>query len=581
MTPTSPTQQVLHSPAPGIRGAAIVGGLATASGIALTAASGWLIVAASHQPVILTLLAVIVAVRAFGMARPAGRYVERVRSHDAALALLTRRRVAAYRALIPLTPARLGRRSRSDVLTSAVQDLEDLVFAQVRVVVPVVGAAVAASLTVAALGYLVPGAGLLLLVVALAVGATAWWASRLEERGQDGWLAARADVARVATLVATDGDRLRGCGAQEWTTGRLRCAHRDLVAATGRQVRARSVAVAAVQAVTAAGTLAAAALALWARGLGLSDAVAALVVLTPLAVGDAASTLPDAMGARARAAGGARRLRRLLEQPPAVREHGTAPQSRPISSRPAGIDAPADPGPAPQPPLGPNPDSAAVPPRLELRALEAAWTPEPQPGQAPDLPAVDLVVEPGEHVAVVGSSGSGKSTLLAVLARHLDPAAGTYLVDGVDVQTLALDRVRREIALLDDDPHVFASTARENLRLARPEATDDDLRAALDDAGLGSWLAALPDGLDTRLGASGRGVSGGERARLGLARVLVSRRPVVLLDEPVAHLDHPTATAVLADLRRTCRHRTVVMASHRPEGLAEFDRVVDLDARRG
>ena len=130
------------APAAGIRWAAVIGGLAWASGIALTATSGWLVVAASHQPVILTLLAVIVAVRAFGIARPVLRYAERVRSHDAALELLAGRRVAAYRALVPLTPARLGRRSRAEVLTGAVDDLEDLVFAQVRVVVPVIGALV-------------------------------------------------------------------------------------------------------------------------------------------------------------------------------------------------------------------------------------------------------------------------------------------------------------------------------------------------------------------------------------------------------------------------------------------------------
>ena len=129
--------------APGIRRAAVIGGLASASGIALTATSGWLIVAASHQPVILTLLAVIVSVRTFGIARPVLRYVERVRSHDSALELLVRRRVTAYRALIPLTPARLGRRARTQVLTAVVDELEDHTFATVRVTVPALGAVVA------------------------------------------------------------------------------------------------------------------------------------------------------------------------------------------------------------------------------------------------------------------------------------------------------------------------------------------------------------------------------------------------------------------------------------------------------
>mgnify|MGYP001229629285 CR=1 FL=1 len=140
-TTSAVVEAAFEAQAPGIKRAAVIGGLASASGIALTATSGWLIVAASHQPVILTLLAVIVAVRTFGIARPVLRYAERVRSHDSALDLLARRRVAAYQALVPLTPARLGRRSRADVLTTAVEDLEDLVFAKVRVVVPVLGLA--------------------------------------------------------------------------------------------------------------------------------------------------------------------------------------------------------------------------------------------------------------------------------------------------------------------------------------------------------------------------------------------------------------------------------------------------------
>ena len=137
-------------------------------------------------------------------------------------------------------------------------------------------------------------------------------------------------------------------------------------------------------------------------------------------------------------------------------------------------------------------------------------------------------------------------------------------------------RVRALLAVVDDEPHVFASSVRENLRLARPAAADADLRAALAAAGLSDWYAALPAGLDTLLGSGGRGVSGGERARLALARAHVSGRPVLLLDEPVAHLDHATAVAVLADLRRAFAGRTVVMVSHRPDGVADFDRVVDL-----
>jgi ABC-type transport system involved in cytochrome bd biosynthesis fused ATPase/permease subunit len=163
-----------------------------------------------------------------------------------------------------------------------------------------------------------------------------------------------------------------------------------------------------------------------------------------------------------------------------------------------------------------------------------------------------------------------------VLARQLDPSGGDYRMGDHDALGLDLGQVRRAFAVLDDEPHLFASTLRANLELARPGASDPQLVEALGRAGLGQWFADLAQGLDTVIGAGGRGVSGGERARLGLARCLVSRRPVLLLDEPVAHLDHTTAEAVMGDLTRSTTEQSVVMVSHRPDGLAGFDRVVDL-----
>ena len=197
---------------------------------------------------------------------------------------------------------------------------------------------------------------------------------------------------------------------------------------------------------------------------------------------------------------------------------------------------------------------------------------------SPSWPPTDLRLEPGRHVAVVGPNGSGKSTLLAVLARALDPLAGRHTVDGTDVRRMAVADVRRDVAVVDDEPHVFATTVAENLRLARPGASDGALADALVRSGLGRWAADLPDGLGTRLGTGGRGLSGGERARLGVARAVLADRPVVLLDEPAAHLDHATATAVLDDVLDATGDRSVVMVSHRPEALERFDAVLDLSA---
>ena len=554
--------------APGIRRAAVIGGLASASGIALTATSGWLIVAASHQPVILTLLAVIVSVRTFGIARPVLRYVERVRSHDSALELLVRRRVTAYRALIPLTPARLGRRARTQVLTAVVDDLEDHTFATVRVTVPALGAVVAGLLTVVGLGMWTPAGALVVAAVLVLQALVHRIGRRLELAGQRDWLAARADTAQVNGLVTGYAGPLRGVGAAPDALRWVRSAHVELARAATRLGAAKAASVAMSQLVTAGGTLVAALVAAWAMTLGLPDAVAAVAVLTPLAAGDALVGMPDAASAWARARASEGRLRSLLSQHPAVVD--------PVGP-PADAHGVAGAGGVTGDPFRHTAVGVDGIPELDLRGVSATWG---DPGASPDLPPVDLLIPAGQHVVLTGANGSGKSTLLAVLARQLDPSAGTYRLDGIDVSAVPIEQVRAQLAVVDDEPHVFASSLRENLRLARPEADDEDLRAALLAAGLGQWFAALDEGLDTRLGTGGRGVSGGERTRISLARAHLSGRPVILLDEPVAHLDHATAVAVLANLRAAFTGRTVVMVSHRPDGVEGFDRVVDLASLR-
>jgi thiol reductant ABC exporter CydC subunit len=533
---------------PAIVGAGLLGGIATTSGIALTATSGWLIVRASQRPAILLLLTAIVAVRTFGMARPTFRYWERLRSHDAALADLAARRTTAYERLIPLTPARLGRRGRADLLTGVVDDLSDVVDAQVRVTVPVLSALVATVVTTAVLALLSPAASLVMAAMAsltapiLVLG---WW---LETRSQQTLLSARAELSRVTALVSGNAGELQAIGgghrAQAWLVN----AHADLSRAAGRQSRGRAMAAGLLLLLTAAGAVAMTFAILPGVGTTISTPVAALLVLTPIALGDAFSTLPDVVRALARSQASAVRLATLLDQEPAVNESGTQP-------------AQTLPGTAPH---------------ICVRALTAAWS-----GTVPDVGPVDLEIPPGARLAITGPNGCGKSTLLAVLARVLDPTAGSYLLGDQEALMLDLGQARQSFAVLDDEPHLFASTLRANLGLARPRSDDPDLIKALERAGLTPWFTGLDRGLDTVIGSGGRGVSGGERARLGLARALLSRRPVLLLDEPVAHLDRATADAVMGDLTRSATAQSVIMVSHRRDGLAGFDRVIDRAQQTG
>ena len=154
---------------------------------------------------------------------------------------------------------------------------------------------------------------------------------------------------------------------------------------------------------------------------------------------------------------------------------------------------------------------------IDVTGVAARWWPEHE-GAAYDVGPVTLSIGAGEHLVLTGANGSGKSTLLAVLARHLDPASGSYRLGGVDVTSVPLAEIRAHVAVVDDEPHIFASSLRENLRLARPDADDGAIEAAIRAAGLAGWFDSLTEGLDTMLGTGGRGVSGGERARLALAR---------------------------------------------------------------
>lgn len=563
----------------GVPGAAALGTLALTCGVALTATSGWLIVAASFRPQILTLLAAIVLVRAFGIARPALRYAERVRSHDAALGHLARERESVYRALVPLTPARLGRRARGDVLAGVVDDLDDLAYAQVRVVVPLVSLVGTGLLAAALVALVFVPAALLITALVLACGLTGLLGWRLESRAQAQIVAARGEVARWSTLVATQARDIAAAGGEAFVTRRLAEAGDRLSAALRRQGRGRAVGVALTPLLTVAATAGVAlTLVPWVQQ-GMPTPIAALIVLVPVALADVVGLAPDAVGALARAQAARRSLDALLDQAPAVAAATTeseaareAESEAAEEAEPELAAAEADTTGRRRTPATPNTSTRSASPahaaEVEVAGLTASWSP-PQVAVGP----VDLRLSPGEAVTITGPNGCGKSTLLAVLARQLDPAGGSYLLDGEDATTLPLETARSRAAVVDDEPHVFASTLRENLRLARPDATDDDLRAALTGAGLGAWAAALPDGLDTRLGAGGQGVSGGERARLGLARAVLSGRQLLLLDEPVAHLDHPTAAAVLADLARARADRTTVLVSHREEllpGAREF-----------
>ncbi|MEV5186368.1 thiol reductant ABC exporter subunit CydD [Streptomyces werraensis] len=528
--------------------ALLLGTLALGSAVGLMATSGWLISRASQQPPVLYLMMAVTATRAFGIGRAVFRYAERLVSHDAVLRMLADTRVAVYRRLERLAPAGLRGTRRGDLLTRLVSDVDALQDYWLRWLLPAGAALAVSALSVGFTAWLLPEAGAVLAAGLLLAGAvvpllTAAVARRTERR----LAPARGDLATRVTDLLSGTAELTVAGALPARSEGTRRADGALT-----RIASRSAAVTGLgdglTALISGLTVAAAAL-VGVQGVasGRLDGVAlAVVVLTPLAAFEAVLGMPLAVRYRQRVRRSAERVYEVLDAQPPVREPETPRR------------APASPFP------------------LALRGLTAR-----HPGQDRDaLAGLDLTLERGRRVAVVGPSGSGKTTLAQVLLRFLDTGAGTYTLAGVDARALDGDDVRRMVGLCAQDAHLFNSSVRENLLLARKNATEADLRDALRRARLLDWVDGLPDGLDTLVGEHGARLSGGQRQRLALARALLADFPVLVLDEPAEHLDLPAADALTADLLAAIEGRATVLVTHRLAGLEVVDEVIVLDAGR-
>jgi ABC-type multidrug transport system fused ATPase/permease subunit len=196
------------------------------------------------------------------------------------------------------------------------------------------------------------------------------------------------------------------------------------------------------------------------------------------------------------------------------------------------------------------------------------------------LAGVDLDLRPGRRVAIVGPSGAGKSTLAGVLLRFLDYEGGSVTLDGTQIADIEGDVCRRVVGLVAQDAHIFDSTLEENLRLAKREATREELRDALASVRLLDWAERLPMGLATEVGERGARISGGQRQRVALARALLADFPILVLDEPGEHLDTRTADAILADVLALTRERATLLITHRLAGLEEMDEILVLEESR-
>jgi ATP-binding cassette subfamily C protein CydCD len=515
--------------------------------IALTALSGWLIVRASEHPPIMYLMVAIVGVRFFGVGRAVLRYFERLVAHDAVFSAMTSLRTRLWSSL-----ASTGIRDRSVLGSGAtldrlVRDVDQMRDLALRVVVPLCSGFLTVAISVAGMWILAPSSApvmLALAVVALAAApAIAVLADRSAVRRQQHQKSLL--LRRFSAIMSAAGD-LRGNAVD----GGLRRELGALDGQAGRTARrsAWALGLGGSLVVAACGCAAVVAIFSAARG-GVAPGVIAVMALVPLAMID---PLLDYVAA--------------VQLIPALREvlarsAAAAPSGRVRSARaetPARTAFPAD-----------AIDS------IEFDALAARWLDN-------GLPVIDGVsgrAGRGDWLVVSGPSGSGKSTLLSVLLGHLDPLAGSYRINGRDTAGSDLSGISARIGWCPQEGHLFDSTLRANLLIARSrdEAPDDDeLESVIRLVGLGPLLERLPLGLDTPIGPDAARLSGGERQRVAVARTMLTRADVILLDEPTAHLDDESARELMADLRTALSDRIAVLVTHHAVGLSDSDARVRL-----
>jgi thiol reductant ABC exporter CydC subunit len=526
--------------------AVTLGALAVLTGVGLMTLAGYLISRCAEQPPVLSLTVAIVGVRAFGISRPLARYAHRLVSHDLALRSLAGTRAAAVRSLAGRLPERSGGDRDGDLLSRLVADVDAVQDLYLRGLIPPLVALASGAVSVAVAAALLPAAGAVL-AAGLVVGGVL---VPLLAAALGGAVARRRTVLR-AELTADLVEFVRGApelvvlGADGAAVERIERLDAELT----RLGRRDAVAGGVVEGLSAlvAGLTMAGVLAVCVRAVGdhaLDRVLVAALTLLAAAAFEAVAPLPPAALTLRATLESARRVLQIADTPPVVSD----------PARPA------------QPP-GDGP--------VVLDAIGLA----PQDADGWGLDGLDLALSPGEQVALVGKSGSGKTTLAELLVRFLDPDDGRVLVAGTDARELAQSAVRRRITLDGQDAYLFATSIRENVRLARPDADDAAVEEALRRVRLGDWLARLPQGPDTLVGEDGAAVSGGERRRLALARALLADSPVLVLDEPTAHVDRPTATELIEDVLTAAPDRTVLLITHRDEEAALTQRVLRL--RRG
>ncbi len=535
--------------------ATLFGAGSLAAAIGLIATSAWLISRSSQRPQESAVALAIVGVQFFALSRGLCRYAERLVGHDAAFRVLADLRVGVYEQLERLAPLGLPAFRSGELLARLVHDVDCMQDVLLRVLPPFAIAFVVGAATVGLVWWMLPAAGAILLVALLLAGVLVpWLTGRLAARAETRQAAARGELTASVVDLLEGAPELIVNGAMTAQLERTRAADTELTDIARASARTAGVGQGLTRLCSGLAMWGALLVGVAAVRTGhLNGVLLAGIALIGLVAFELVGGLPAATQTLQRVRRAAARIQEVFDAPLPVTEpaHPVALTSRPHA--------------------------------LRVRNLRCRY-----PGADRwALDGVDLDLSPGRRVAVVGPSGAGKSTLAGVLLRFVEYEAppASVALDGTPLSNLDGDACRRVVGLVAQDAHIFDSTLEENLRLARRDATREQLRGALEKVRLLDWAERLLMGLDTEVGERGARVSGGQRQRLAIARALLADFPILVLDEPGEHLDTPTADAILADVLeiardQIARERATLLITHRLAGLAEMDEIVVLDEGR-
>ncbi|NDJ85623.1 MAG: thiol reductant ABC exporter subunit CydC [Chloroflexi bacterium] len=516
----------------------VLGAATIGSSVALMGTSAWLIAKAALQPSVAELGIAIVGVRFFGIARGVIRYLERLASHDVTFRLLAQLRVWFYQGVEPLAPARLLAYHSGDLLNRIVTDVENLQNYYLRVIAPpAIAGLTAVGMAIFMAFYDIRLAAIILLGMAAAGIGVPYLTWRLSCGP------GRALVSAQSGLKSTLVDNVKGLadilafGYQDQQQDMNRRSNRDYFDQEQRIARIESLheaLIAFIALMTVVGLLVVAI----PRVDGLYLAV---VALTTLACFEAFTPLPLAVQHLSSNLASAQRLFDLVDTSPPVED---------------------PPVPAILPPQ----------PRIDVRGLGFRYPAQDQPV----LKAIDFRLLPGQRLAIVGPSGAGKSTFLNLLLRFWDYQAGEIQLDGIELKQFRQEDVLARLGVVNQRTYLFNATIRENLLVARPKATEDEILHATRRARIHEFIQSLPQGYETWVGQHGMRLSGGERQRLAIARVLLKDAPFLILDEATANLDADTEQEIMRTIYDTLVDKTMLVVTHRLVGLEAMDEIVVL-----